>query len=103
MLHGQLNNEFLIDKSILRDVRLSAIDRVVYFYLASCMNHKEGTCSPTYATIKGHLGISRSSINRATKHLKRLKLIKVKRLAFANLYFMTRQRELHTIYSHSST
>ena len=29
------------------------------------------------------------------------KLIKVKRLAFANLYFMTRQRELHTIYSHS--
>ena len=103
MLHGQLNNEFLIDKSILRDVRLSAIDRVVYFYLASCMNHKEGTCSPTYATIRGHLGIHRSSIARATKHLSKLKLIKVKRLAFANLYFMTRQRELHTIYSHSST
>ena len=103
MLHGQLNNEFLIDKSILRDVRLSAIDRVVYFYLASCMNHKEGTCSPTYATIRGHLGIHRSSIARATKHLSKLKLIKVKRLAFANLYFMTRQRELHTIYSHSIT
>ena len=103
MLHGQLNNEFLIDKSILRDVRLSAIDRVVYFYLASCMNHKEGTCSPTYATIKGHLGISKASINRATKHLRRLKLIKVKRLAFANLYFMTRQRELQTINPHSIT
>ena len=90
-------SDLLIDKSILRDVRLSAIDRVVYFYLTSCMNYKEGTCSPTYATIKGHLGISTSSINRATKHLRRLKLIKVKRLAFANLYFMTRQLELQTV------
>ena len=90
-------SDLLIDKSILRDVRLSAIDRVVYFYLASCMNHKEGTCSPTYATIKGHLDISISSIRRATKHLRKLKLIKVKRLAFANLYFMTRQLELQTV------
>ena len=84
-------SDLLIDKSILRDVRLSAIDRVVYFYLASCMNHKEGTCSPTYATIRGHLGIHRSSIARATKHLSKLKLIKVKRLAFANLYFLLKR------------
>ena len=85
---------FVGDLNVLRDVRLSPIDKMVYFNLVAYMKATDGKCWPRYATIKKDLGISRASINRAVHHLAKLKLITIKRLSSTNLYLMTQQMEL---------
>mgnify|MGYP003669265687 FL=1 len=85
---------FVGDLNILKDKRLTPIDRLVYFSLVSFMSSKDGKCYPRYATIKRDLGISKASINRSVKHLAKLKLITVKRLSSTNLYLLTQQFEL---------
>ena len=85
---------FVGDLNILKDKRLTPIDRLVYFSLVSFMSSKDGKCYPRYATIKRDLGISKASINRSVKHLAKLKLITVKRLSSTNLYLLTQQIEL---------
>ena len=85
---------FVGDLNILKDKRLTPIDRLVYFSLVSFMSSKDGKCYPRYATIKRDLGISKASINRSVKHLAKLKLITVKRLSSTNLYLLTQQVEL---------
>ena len=80
--------------NILKDKRLTPIDRLVYFSLVSFMSSKDGKCYPRYATIKRDLGISKASINRSVKHLAKLKLITVKRLSSTNLYLLSQQVEL---------
>ena len=85
---------FVGDLNILKDKRLTPIDRLVYFSLVSFMSSKDGKCYPRYATIKRDLGISKASINRSIKHLAKLKLITVKRLSSTNLYLLTQQAEL---------
>tara|TARA_R110000803_G_scaffold31254_3_gene69881 strand:- start:1497 stop:2084 length:588 start_codon:yes stop_codon:yes gene_type:complete len=85
---------FVGDLSILKDKRLSAIDRLVYFSLVSFMNGKTGECYPRYAKIKSDLGISRASINRAVHNLARHDLIKIKRLSSTNLYSLPQQSAL---------
>tara|TARA_R100000900_G_scaffold47232_1_gene38024 strand:- start:622 stop:1206 length:585 start_codon:yes stop_codon:yes gene_type:complete len=85
---------FVGDLNILKDKRLTPIDRLVYFSLVSFMSSKDGKCYPRYATIKRDLGISKASINRSIKHLAKLKLITVKRLSSTNLYLLTQQVEL---------
>jgi len=81
----QSEQSFLINESILFDVRLSPIDRIVYFMLSSLVD-EEGTCSPTYQTIKSYLGISKASVSRSIKHLKKLKLLDVYRKYDRNIY-----------------
>ena len=88
---------FVGDLNILKDKRLTPIDRLVYFSLVSFMSSKDGKCYPRYATIKRDLGISKASINRSVKHLAKLKLITVKRLSSTNLYLLTQQVELEII------
>ena len=85
---------FVGDLNILKDKRLTPIDRLVYFSLVSFMSSKDGKCYPRYATIKRDLGISKASINRSVKHLAKLKLLTVKRLSSTNLYLLTQQLEL---------
>ena len=85
---------FVGDLNILKDKRLTPIDRLVYFSLVSFMSSKDGKCYPRYSTIKRDLGISKASINRSVKHLAKLKLITVKRLSSTNLYLLTQQVEL---------
>ena len=85
---------FVGDLNILKDKRLTPIDRLVYFSLVSFMSSKDGKCYPRYATIKRDLGISKASINRSIKHLAKLKLITVKRLSSTNLYLLSQQIEL---------
>ena len=85
---------FVGDLNILKDKRLTPIDRLVYFSLVSFMSSKDGKCFPRYATIKRDLGISKASINRSIKHLAKLKLITVKRLSSTNLYLLSQQIEL---------
>ena len=85
---------FVGDLNILKDKRLTPIDRLVYFSLVSFMSSKDGKFYPRYATIKRDLGISKASINRSIKHLAKLKLITVKRLSSTNLYLLTQQFEL---------
>ena len=85
---------FVGDLNILKDKRLTPIDRLVYFSLVSFMSSKDGKCYPRYATIKRDLGISKASINRSVKHLAKLKLITVKRLSSTNLYLLSQQIEL---------
>ena len=85
---------FVGDLNILKDKRLTPIDRLVYFSLVSFMSSKDGKCYPRYATIKRDLGISKASINRSVKHLAKLKLITVKRLSSTNLYLLSQQVEL---------
>ena len=85
---------FVGDLNILKDKRLTPIDRLVYFSLVSFMSSKDGKCYPRYATIKRDLGISKASINRSIKHLAKLKLVTVKRLSSTNLYLLTQQLEL---------
>tara|TARA_A100000172_G_scaffold78998_1_gene65286 strand:+ start:209 stop:793 length:585 start_codon:yes stop_codon:yes gene_type:complete len=85
---------FVGDLNILKDKRLTPIDRLVYFSLVSFMSSKDGKCYPRYATIKRDLGVSKASINRSIKHLAKLKLITVKRLSSTNLYLLTQQAEL---------
>ena len=85
---------FVGDLNILKDKRLTPIDRLVYFSLVSFMSSKDGKCYPRYATIKRDLGISKASINRSVKHLAKLKLITVKRLSSTNLYLLSQQLEL---------
>ena len=85
---------FVGDLNILKDKRLTPIDRLVYFSLVSFMSSKDGKCFPRYSTIKRDLGISKASINRSIKHLAKLKLITVKRLSSTNLYLLSQQVEL---------
>ena len=85
---------FVGDLNILKDKRLTPIDRLVYFSLVSFMSSKDGKCYPRYATLKRDLGISKASINRSIKHLAKLKLITVKRLSSTNLYLLSQQVEL---------
>ena len=85
---------FVGDLNVLRDARLSPIDKLVYFNLVAYMKATDGKCWPRYATIKKDLGISRASINRAVHHLAKLNLITIKRLSSTNLYLMTQQMEL---------
>ena len=75
----------VLEVAVLFDVRLTPIDRIVYFMLSSLVD-EEGTCSPTYQTIKSYLGISKASINRSIKHLKKLKLLDVYRKYDRNIY-----------------
>ena len=85
---------FVGDLSVVKDVRLSSNDVRVYFSLVGYMNHKTGKCYPRYSTIKNDTGISRSSIQRATKHLAKLGYLKIKRLSSTNLYLLTQQMVL---------
>ena len=82
---------FVGDLSVVKDVRLSSNDKIVYFTLVGYMNHKTGKCYPRYSTIKKDTGISRSSIQRATRHLAKLGYLTIKRLASTNLYLLTQQ------------
>jgi len=85
---------FVGDLSVVKDVRLSSNDKIVYFTLVGYMNHKTGKCYPRYSTIKKETGISRSSIQRATKHLAKLGYLTIKRLSSTNLYLLTQQMVL---------
>ena len=85
---------FVGDLSVVKDVRLSSNDKIVYFTLVGYMNHKTGKCYPRYSTIKKDTGISRSSIQRATRHLAKLGYLTIKRLASTNLYLLTQQMVL---------
>tara|TARA_R110000803_G_scaffold85859_1_gene152270 strand:+ start:170 stop:757 length:588 start_codon:yes stop_codon:yes gene_type:complete len=85
---------FVGDLSVVKDVRLSSNDKIVYFTLVGYMNHKTGKCYPRYSTIKNDTGISRSSIQRATQHLAKLGYLTIKRLASTNLYLLTQQMVL---------
>ena len=82
---------FVGDLSVVKDVRLSSNDKIVYFTLVGYMNHKTGKCYPRYSTIKKDTGISRSSIQRATRHLAKLGYLTIKRLASTNLYLLSQQ------------
>ena len=82
---------FVGDLSVVKDVRLSSNDKIVYFTLVGYMNHKTGKCYPRYSTIKKDTGISRSSIQRATRQLAKLGYLTIKRLASTNLYLLTQQ------------
>ena len=85
---------FVGDLSVVKDVRLSSNDKIVYFTLVGYMNHKTGKCYPRYSTIKKDTGISRSSIQRATRQLAKLGYLTIKRLASTNLYLLTQQMVL---------
>ena len=85
---------FVGDLSVVKDVRLSSNDKIVYFTLVGYMNHKTGKCYPRYSTIKKDTGISRSSIQRATRHLAKLGYLTIKRLASTNLYLLSQQMVL---------
>ena len=85
---------FVGDLNVMYDKRLSPSDKLVYYCLVGFMNVKDGKCFPRYATIKDRTGISVSSIQRSIKHLAKLKLITVKRLASTNLYYLGRQKIL---------
>ena len=82
---------FVGDLSVVKDVRLSSNDKIVYFTLVGYMNHKTGKCYPRDSTIKKDTGISRSSIQRATRQLAKLGYLTIKRLASTNLYLLTQQ------------
>ena len=88
--------DFLIERSILFDVRLNPIDFRVYCFLISQMNKETGTCKLSYKIIFSSIGTSRASVWRSVKHLKKLKLIKVKRLSNCSLYTLHTQSK-HTM------
>jgi len=85
---------FVGDLNVMYDKRLSPSDKLVYYCLVGFMNAKDGKCYPRYATIKERTGISRASIQRSIKHLAKLNLITIKRLASTNLYYLGRQKIL---------
>ena len=70
-----MNNHILINKSILFDKRLSAIDRIVYFALIAVVDQNKEKCRYKYNDIQKLIGLSRTSIQRSTKHLTKIKLI----------------------------
>ena len=70
-----MNNHLLIDKNILYDKRLSAIDRIVYFALISIVDQNKVSCRYKYNDIHKLIGLSKTSIQRSTKYLKKIKLI----------------------------
>ena len=85
---------FVGDLNVMYDKKLSPTDKLVYYCLVGFMNAKDGKCYPRYATIKERTGISRASIQRSIKHLAKLNLITIKRLASTNLYYLGRQKIL---------
>jgi|TARA_B110000285_G_C14574384_1_gene359357 predicted transcriptional regulator len=74
----QTEQNFLMNKSILFDVRLSPIDIRTYFALVALSNNNqkiEITANKVVRTI----GSNKSSFSRSIKHLKKLKLLAVDR------------------------
>ena len=71
-----MNNHILVDKNILTDKRLSSNDRIVYFALVALLDEYKDRSSFQYIEISKLIGLARSSIQRSTIHLSRIKLIK---------------------------
>ena len=85
------------DLNVLKNKKLSPIERSVYFCLVSYMNRETGKCFPRYATISRDLGISRTSIHRAVHRLAKLRLLTIKRLSSTNEYLLTQQKLLEEL------
>ena len=88
---------FVGDLNVLKNKKLSPIERSVYFCLVSYMNRETGKCFPRYATITKDLGISRTSIHRAVHRLAKLHLLTIKRLSSTNEYLLTQQKLLEEL------
>lgn len=88
---------FIGDLNVLKNKRLSSIDKIVYFTLVSYMSRETGKCYPRYATIKKDTGISYSSIQRSVQNLAKQKLLTIKRLSSTNLYLLTEQMGVEKI------
>ena len=71
-----MNNHILVDKNILTDKRLSSNDRIVYFALVALLDEYKERSSFQYIEISKLIGLARSSIQKSTHHLNRIKLIK---------------------------
>ena len=88
---------FVGDLNVLKNKKLSPIEKSVYFCLVSYMNRETGKCFPRYATISKDLGISRTSIHRAVHRLAKLHLLTIKRLSSTNEYLLTQQKLLEEL------
>lgn len=60
----------------------------VYSVLAAHANYKSQTCFPNQKTIADRIGLSRRSVNRKVRMLKKLNLVRVKRLQGRCVYFL---------------
>lgn len=60
----------------------------VYNVLASYANYKSQTCFPTQKTIADRIGLSRRSVNRKVRMLKKLNLVRVNRLQGRCVYIL---------------
>ena len=71
-----MNNYILIDKKILSDKRLTSNDRIVYFALVALLDQYKNRSNFQYIEISKLIGLAKSSIQKSTHHLNRIKLIK---------------------------
>jgi DNA-binding MarR family transcriptional regulator len=83
-------NWYWVSKSVLNRYGriLGGSGLAVYNVLASYANSKSQTCFPTQKTIADRIGLSRRSVNRKVRMLKKLNLVRVKRLQGRCVYFL---------------
>tara|TARA_R110000772_G_scaffold34259_1_gene83180 strand:+ start:576 stop:848 length:273 start_codon:yes stop_codon:yes gene_type:complete len=81
----QDEQSFLIDKSILFDVRLSPYDIRIYFALVAFSQGNENL-KITIGEIVRAIGLSRATFSRSIKHFKKLKLLQVDRKTDGCIY-----------------
>tara|TARA_B100000780_G_C20924857_1_gene368566 strand:+ start:57 stop:356 length:300 start_codon:yes stop_codon:yes gene_type:complete len=82
----KVDQGFLVDRSILFDVRVSNQDFRVYSFFLSAMDKETKICSSKQENISKSIGMSRTAIYRCIKHLKKIKLIDVERKSNTNNY-----------------
>ena len=82
----KVDQGFLVDRSILFDVRVSNQYFRVYSFFLSAMDKETKICSSKQENISKSIGMSRTAIYRCIKHLKKIKLIDVERKSNTNNY-----------------
>jgi hypothetical protein len=79
-------NYFLFTNTFLKDPRFTSSDKLVYLALESLINYESNTCKTTYKYLSILTSLSPQTIQRSVKHLKKIKVILVKRKSNHMIY-----------------
>ena len=89
------NDLFLIDKRILSDKRLTSNDTVVYFALDAAIDKKNKTRKLKYNDLSKLIGLSKTSIQKSVKHLKKNGIIECMRTRDGQYYYLNPYKKFY--------
>ena len=80
------NSYLILAKDLAADKRISVTARLLFAQLLDHRNRHTGQCNPRAIVLAGELGISRRTVDRALKELRKAEMLTVKRTGRASTY-----------------